>query len=335
MRELLVVSSEVAGSRENSAFVKLACLPAFIRQTGGMRASFFVTVRFATVFGTAISAWMLSADAAIVDYPSAVQALNPTHYYRLDETAMGAVADTGTAPSPAAHEGSFPPAEVGAAGVPLPGFDGNNKALSNNDAGGVNLGGGSSFAADTMSVAMWFLAPGGVQIGDRLFTNNVIRLNGGTENSFQMVMPNGASGWSMAFATGNEDPQTPETMQLGVPSSVLNVQDNQWHHVVAVRNGDDIRNLVVVIDGVDLTTLLTPTSAGWGTTGTNAHLGVRADDGGSDHNHNGSIDDTAIWLNRALTVQEAQGLYNAALIPEPGSMVLLVLGGILVLHRRR
>jgi len=88
-------------------------------------------------------------------------------------------------------------------------------------------------------------------------------------------MPNGSSGWSTAFATGNENPQTPETMQLGIPSSVLNVQDSQCHHVVVVRNGDDIANLVVVVDGVDLTAMLTPTSAGWGTAGDNAHPGLR------------------------------------------------------------
>ena len=139
----------------------------------------------------------------------------------------------------------------------------------------------------------------------------------------------------MAFATGNEPPQTPETMQLGIPSSVLNVQDNQWHHVVAVRNGDDIANLLVVVDGVDLTSMLTPTSAGWGTTGSNAHLGVRADDGNSDHNHNGSIDDTAFWMNRALTVPEAQSLYAAASIPEPTSIGLVLAAvGCLALRRR-
>lgn len=275
-----------------------------------------------------------AVGGAIVDYPSAVAELNPTHYYRLNETAMGAVADIGSSPLPGTHEGSFPPAEVAAEGPNLPGLDSTNKALFNNNAGGVNLGPGTGFAANVMSVALWFQAPGGVQIGDRLFTNNVVRLNGGTEDSFQMVMPNGASGWSMAFATGNEDPQIPETMQLGVPSGVLNVQDGQWHHVVAVRNGDDVSNLVVVIDGVDLTSQLTPTSAGWGTTGSNAHLGVRADAAGTDHNHNGSIDEAAIWMNRALTVSEAQGLYNAAFIPEPAS-IALILGATSFLSCRR
>ena len=289
-------------------------------------------VQSAAIFASALLVSVLSASAAIVDYPSAVDALHPTHHYRLDETTFGAVTDTGTNPLAAMHEGA---PEVGAPGVPLEGFGSTNYALFDNDAGGVNLGPGSSFASNVMTVAMWFQAPGGVQVGDRIFTNNIVRLNGGTEDSFQMVMTNGASGWSMAIATGNENPQTPETMQLGIPSSFLNVQDNQWHHIVAVRNGDDIMDLVVVLDGVDITSNLTPTSAGWGTTGSNAHLGVRADNGASEHNHTGSIDDTAIWLNRALTVEEAQGLYNAAQIPEPASVTCLLVAAALAGSRRR
>src|SRR5207248_993607 len=159
----------------------------------------------------------------------------------------------------------------------------------------------------------WFQEPGGVQIGDRLYTNNVVRLNGGTENSFQIVLPNGATPWTLAIATGNEDPPI-TNMQRGVPvnSSVghINVQDNQWHFLVAVRNGDDANKLTVVIDGVDYSGVMEDTSAGWGTTGGNAHLGDRADDGASPHNHKGCIDDTAFWLGRALTVPEAQELWN-------------------------
>src|SRR5205807_7596644 len=129
-----------------------------------------------------------------------------------------------------------------------------NRAIFDGNAAGVNLGPGSNFATDTMSVAMWFQAPGGVQIGDRLFTNNVVRLNGGTENSFQIVLPNGATPWTLAVATGNEDPPI-TNMQRGIPvnNSIqhINVQDNQWHFLVAVRNGDDANKLTVVVDGID------------------------------------------------------------------------------------
>ena len=290
-----------------------------------MRAPVSAIIRFAVVFS--MNGF---AAAAVVDYPSAVEALSPTHYYRLDEITMGAVSDTGTTPIPAVHEGSFPPAEAGTPGPSLPGFAGNNRALFNNNAGGVRLGPGNSFATDTMSVAMWFLAPGGVGVGDRLFTNNIERLAGGTQDSFQITLPNSATPWGIVFATGQE-----ADMQLAIPVSALSVQNNEWHHLVVARRGDDVTTLMVVLDGIDYSTSLEPTNATWGTTGSNAHFGVRADNGASDHNHNGYIDDTAIWLNRALTVQEAQDLYNAALIPEPGSMALLMIGGAFVLRRRR
>jgi hypothetical protein len=116
--------------------------------------------RLVRLWGGAAIFLNASAFAAVVDYPSAVQALSPNHYYRLNETVMGAVSDIGSTPLPAAHEGSFPPAEVGVDGAPdLPGLTPGNRALFDNNFGGVRLGPGSSFANDTMSVAMWFLAP--------------------------------------------------------------------------------------------------------------------------------------------------------------------------------
>ncbi|MDB6174085.1 MAG: hypothetical protein JWL59_3396 [Chthoniobacteraceae bacterium] len=277
-----------------------------------------------------VSLWLAPAYAAVVDYSSGVLALSPTHYYELNETTKGVVIDRGISPFAAAHEGNFPPGEVGAPGVLLPGFGDDNRALRSNNAGGVNLGPGTSFATDSMSIAMWFLAPGGVNVGDRLFTNNVERLAGGTEDSFQITLPNSSSPWGIVFAVGQE-----ADMQLAIPTNIMPVQDNRWHHLVVARAGDDVSSMRVVIDGNDFTGNLVPTDATWGTTGSNAHLGMRADEGGSDHNHNGSIDDTAIWLNRALTVEEAQGLYAAAQIPEPAAVSLLALGALVMVRRRR
>src|SRR5690606_28559602 len=71
---------------------------------------------------------------------------------------------------------------------------------------------------------------------------------------------------------------------------------------------------LVVIDGIDYTSMLTPTSADWGTTGTNAHIGTRVDGvavPGHDYTNRGAIDEMAIWLDRALTVDEAIRLYQA------------------------
>jgi hypothetical protein len=293
-------------------------------------------MRFSKALTAAAWLCLLAAPAAHGgNYADTVRSFNPTHFYRLDETQNGQATDTGTGTLiHGTHEGAFPPGQVGADGVPLAGFDASNRSILSGNAAGVNLGPGTNFAADVMTIAMWVrTASGDNGIGDRVFTNNVVRLNGGTENSFQITLPAGGNAWSIAVATGNEDP--PINHQLGVKTSDVNFQDNTWRHLVVVRNGDDVNNIKVIIDGVDYSSRMEPTSAGWGTTGTNAHIGVRADDGNSAHNFNGNIDDTAIWLNRALTVPEAITIYQSSFIPEPAGLSLLATGGVLMLRRRR
>jgi hypothetical protein len=293
-------------------------------------------MRIRTAFASAASFAILAASAARGGhYADTVRSFNPTHFYRLDETQNGQVTDIGTGSLiHGMHEGQFPPGQVGTDGVPLPGFDASNRSILHGNAAGVNLGPGTAFAADVMTIAMWVrTASGDNGIGDRVFTNNVVRNEGGTENSFQITLPAGGNAWGIAVATGNADP--PVNHQLAVRTSDLNFQDNAWHHLVVVRNGDDVNNIRVVIDGMDYSSLLEPTTAGWGTTGTNAHIGVRADNGASEHNSNGNTDDTAIWLNRALTVPEAIAIYQSAFVPEPAGLSLLAAGGLLLLRRRR
>jgi Concanavalin A-like lectin/glucanases superfamily len=293
-------------------------------------------MRLSTAFTAAALVSLLAASAAHGGhYADTVRSFNPTHFYRLDETQQGQVTDAGTGSLiHGTHEGAFPPGQVGVDGVPLPGFDANNRSMLHGNAAGVNLGSGTAFAADVMTIAMWVrTASGDNGIGDRVFTNNVVRNEGGTEDSFQITLPAGGNAWGIAVATGNGDP--PLNHQLAVRTSDVNFQDNTWRHLVVVRNGDDVNNLRVVIDGVDYSSRLEPTTAGWGTTGTNAHIGVRADDGASGHNFNGNIDDTAIWLNRALTVPEAIAIYQSSFIPEPTGLSILALAGAFVLRRRR
>jgi hypothetical protein len=293
-------------------------------------------MRLSTAFtAAALISWFGTPVALGGNYADTVRSFNPTHFYRLDETQQGQATDTGTGTLiHGMHEGQFPPGQVGVDGVPLPGFDASNRSILAGNAAGVNLGPGTNFAADVMTIAMWVrTASGDNGIGDRVFTNNVVRLEGGTENSFQITLPAGGNAWGIAVATGNED--QPFNHQLAVRTSDVNFQDNTWRHLVVVRNGDDVSNIKVIIDGVDYTSRLEPTTAGWGTTGSNAHIGVRADDGNSAHNFNGNIDDTAIWLNRALTVPEAIAIYQSSFVPEPAGLSLLAGGGLLMIRRRR
>ena len=147
------------------------------------------------LLATAAGAWLLSCGTALGDsYSDAVAALNPTHYYRLNETAIGTVTDIGSSPINGVHEGNgdmapnpIPPVAdvgpdytgvgyVGAPGpdvvykfdgttvtqIPLPGFDASNRSLFANGGLAVNLGpargpgGEGRFAHTTMTLAAWF-----------------------------------------------------------------------------------------------------------------------------------------------------------------------------------
>ena len=110
---------------------------------------------------------------------------------------------------------------------------------------------------------------------------------------------------------------------------------NAWHHVLHVFDSDATNTtLSVYIDGTFEGSGSAPTS----TVDFDAiNLGYYRSDSG-DRDWDGLIDEVAIW-DRALTTQEvldvrAAGLAGSA-IPEPGSLALLGLGGLLIARRRR
>jgi hypothetical protein len=278
------------------------------------------TVSFA-VLASFLGLCLANSLPAAGPYTIAVFELGPTHFYPLDEVEPGIVLDAGVVGGiDGMHEGAFPPAQVGAAGPPLPGFDPDNAALAANGAGAVLLGPGSAFATDVMSIAFWFRSPNNIETGDRLFTNNLTRFGLGDENAFQVVLGVGDDG-GLVVANGQET-----FHQRHLPPQVNQVKNDQWHHVVVVRNGDDINNVTMVVDGVDYSAILVPSSATWGTDGSDAHIAARFPTAASVHTLNGAIDEVAIWLDRALTVEEAMGLHRAAVIPEPSSVALAIAG---------
>ena len=114
-------------------------------------------MRFSTALTAAVWVFLLPAPAAHGgNYADTVRSFNPTHFYRLDETQNGQATDTGTGTLiHGTHEGAFPPGQVGADGVPLAGFDASNRSILSGNAAGVNLGPGTAFAADVMTIAMW------------------------------------------------------------------------------------------------------------------------------------------------------------------------------------
>lgn len=305
-------------------------------------------------------------------YSNAVQALNPTHYYRLDETVVGTVTDIGAFPVNGTHEGDGVPAsdpevqlgegvgQVGVPGpdnvykydpvtqilttIPLPGFSPTNRAIFNNDSLAVNLGaplGANRFASTTMTLATWFKfpnadmsQPGVVETvfgpgnggGDRLFTNN---FNGqdapGTSaldtsdvddlGHFQIDI--GGANLIVSIDNNFSDPLKSNYQIVhrdgNDPGVGLAVKDGSWHHIVVSRNGDDIFNTILVVDGELITTdRYKDSTDSWGITAPfDARIGTRTT---APHHHTwgGWIDETALWIGRQLTVQEAIGLWNAA-----------------------
>ncbi|MEM7314245.1 MAG: LamG-like jellyroll fold domain-containing protein [Planctomycetota bacterium] len=269
-------------------------------------------------------------------YQNAVMALSPSHYWQLNETEEGMVMDSvgglhGT------HAGFLGPgfAEPGVPGPgrdedgfgdDLPGLGEGNLAFGAYDWGSIDLGPGAALADSTMTISAWF-ATAGSQGGDRLFTNN--QSDGNV--SFQIAFGGGFNDTAASLVVGlnpsvNGFPFSGLPSGSGVgnfhlPDSTVPTKDNVWHHIVASRNGSNIEDVIIVIDGVnyDITTWADSTDT-WGTTGTNAHIATRTpgDGGGAMQVLNGRVDEMAVWLGRQLTVEEAIGLYEAA-INEPGT----------------
>ncbi|MCA9101773.1 MAG: PEP-CTERM sorting domain-containing protein, partial [Planctomycetales bacterium] len=215
-------------------------------------------------------------------------------------------------------------------GPPLPGFDPSDVAFDANNKGSVSLGSNVNWSEPTMTVTAWFKVgngfPGGSDGGDRVWTNN----QNDASTSLQITLGGGANivvGINPALGAGEgvTDPYSAGNFQI-VDSShtaggtvagtgVKDIKNSEWHHVVASRNGPDIDDVILVIDGVNYPPSSWSNSTdSWGTTSTDAQIATRTpgDGGGSLHVLNGLIDEVAIWLDRQLTVEEALTLYGAA-----------------------
>jgi hypothetical protein len=258
-------------------------------------------------------------------YADFLATLQPTHHYSLDETTVGTAADTGTAAVKidGTHAGDFgaDQGEVGVAGPPqATGFEPGNLAFGANDWASVDLGPGSEFANSVMTVSTWFRVgtgfPGGSDGGDRIWTNN--QSDGNV--SFQLTLGGGANlvvGLNPAIngfpAAGLPSGDTVGNFQL--TDQTVSIKDETWHHVVASRNGNNIEDVIIVVDGVNYPVdTWSDSTDTWGTTSTNAQIATRTPGNGGPSQHvlNGPTDEVSIWLGRQLSVEESIGLYCAA-----------------------
>jgi hypothetical protein len=112
--------------------------------------------------------------------------------------------------------------------------------------------------------------------------------------------------------------QDPEAGMYDYAQAILGVNDGLWHHLVAVRNGDDMADAELYIDGVKIDLTPLRSSGGWSDS-FSFRIGTRGSGSG---NFIGHLDEIAIW-NRSLTEQEAMQLFQAV-VPEPGTFALLL-----------
>lgn len=265
-----------------------------------------------------------SGSALAGNYQDTVVGLAPTFYYELNETSVegGAIDTMGNAPAAGVFNGNYNggpmvggpgPLEV-FGGIPLIGLGGEgNLAHYSNNAGHVTLGAGNLYASSAITVSLFFKA-GPAQGGDRLFTNNITD----PLKSFQIVTAN--NGLVLAVDPGNVGELAERTLYAednSGPDRQLIDPEAGWFHVVASTQGktgvERASNLRVWINGVDRTENLQPDSTGWGTDTGMAKIGGRRADPTDTTTHSGAQDEVAIWLNRVLTDEEVETLWQSAI----------------------
>lgn len=111
--------------------------------------------------------------------------------------------------------------------------------------------------------------------------------------------------------------------------NLSDLTDGEWHLLVATRDGDDAANASLYLDGE---AVALGASAKTLDKGYSHRIGAF---GSSSQAYLGDLDEVAIW-DRVLDASEVSGLYAAASVPEPSTLVLLfgVIGGFLFWRRK-
>lgn len=281
----------------------------------------------------ALPLFLLQTAAAQTPYANAVKSLTPTYFYQLNEPdADGGVMDSMGNAEPGSYNGDYDDGlpEAGCEGplftnegqegddifeyeeVAIPGIGGEaNLAHCSNNEGHIILGDGENYGANAITVSMFFRADF-AQGGDRLFTNNL----DDPEKSFQLNVANDGLVVAVNPAEAGEFAErTLYTRENIEPDRALIRAEYGWFHVVASTSGDaDERaeNIQVWVNGEDRTDNLEITSTGWGIDTNSAKIGGRRADPLDSTTHSGAQDEVAIWLDKVLTNEEVQTLWEAA-----------------------
>ncbi|MCP4190759.1 MAG: PEP-CTERM sorting domain-containing protein [Planctomycetaceae bacterium] len=288
---------------------------------------------FAWAVSCVLPLLVVQAVSADTIYEAAIKSLGPTYFYQLNEPdAEGGVHDTMGNAAPGSYNGDYDDGfpEAGCEGplftnegldgddefeyeeVAIPGVGGEgNLAHCSNNEGHIILGPSENYGASAMTVSLFFRADF-AQGGDRLFTNNLID----EETSFQVNVAN--EGLVIAVnpnEAGEFAERTLFTIDDALPDRALIKAEYGWFHVVASTSGapdERAENIQVWINGEERTDNLMITEWGWGVNTDDAKIGGRHADPLATTTHSGAQDEVAIWLDRVLTEDEVQTIWNAA-----------------------
>lgn len=179
------------------------------------------------------------------------------------------------------------------AGTPTYGTDG---TFNFNSSGSttLNLGSGSNFLPmPSLTLEAWVKTPG---LGAGMTINGIWGFTYG-------IRVDAYSNGSVAFVIG-----TDVTTFVNIGTTGVNINDNAWHHIVAVKSGDTYA--AIYVDGVVRASAIPV--AGW--SGTNPWAAMEIQIGRDQNNlpyyFNGRIDSAKVY-NTGLSATEVQQNFNA------------------------
>ncbi|HWN97277.1 MAG TPA: LamG-like jellyroll fold domain-containing protein, partial [Methylomirabilota bacterium] len=249
------------------------------------------------------SAWTLgpngvgygTTNSVAADYSATVLPTAPVVYYRLNESSGAAAANTGS--SGAGQNGTYNGATLGTAGPRPPAFNGfepdNNAPTFNGSSGFVAGPSGLLSGRNAFTVGGWIYPTATPAARTGLFgQNDCVEFGFITGTTLECWTPGGGSVTAVPY-----------------PFPL-----NQWHHVVGVANGSNIR---IFIDG-QLAGTGGGATANYGSSTFNFNVGGGGIQDGTGNFFNGQIDEVVVY-HRALSDTEIQGLYRAGTNASGGS----------------